>query len=319
MKKLSATGDLLGVIDVGSNTVKALLARRGPRGDIEGVWMRTEEARLGTAFGKPGCAPAFSDEEMRLGATVIAGLAETLRARGASHVVAVATSIVREATNAPTFCEQVRKVAQIDLRVISGDEEARLACLGIASDALLEQTPRFVLADLGGGSLEIVEFAQGCVVQAVSLPLGAVRLMREYQPSPALPLDDTTRAKLGQRALSSIQGCGFSFPREPGVPLVGTGGAFTILRVLKATALGVSLEETPAFIPLNYLSALQDELCSVPLDERCRRYPALPQQRADILPAGLIVLQTLAREAAAEGYLHSRRNLRFGVAAELLP
>ena len=96
-------------------------------------------------------------------------------ASSASAAPAIATCAVREARNGPEFCRQVREQVGLDVEVISGDREARLAFSSV-QHAFDLTGKNVIVADIGGGSTEIV-FATGNLIEAIfSTPLGAVRL-----------------------------------------------------------------------------------------------------------------------------------------------
>src|SRR5262249_3159431 len=112
---------------------------------------------------------------MRRAGLVCAKFAEIARSRGAHDVIAVATSATREAQNRVAFVRHLRRLAHVDLRVISGKEEARLLYLGVASGANIGGRQTLFL-DIGGGSTEVIVGDQQQYRFLDSLKLGAIRL-----------------------------------------------------------------------------------------------------------------------------------------------
>lgn len=156
------------VIDIGSNTVR-LVAYIGPA-RVPRPWLNESvTARLGRDLASTGLMP---EKAMKQALAALARYATILGDLGVTDVITVATAAVRDAGNGPAFLSEVRKLG-LEPRLLSGEEEALGSALGIIGafpDA------RGTVADLGGGSLELVEVADGTCTHGVSLPLGTLRL-----------------------------------------------------------------------------------------------------------------------------------------------
>src|SRR6516164_8915032 len=167
-----AGGQVVGFIDLGTNSVRLLLVRINPNHSYTVLAEQKETIRLGEGeFRRNTLQP----EAMRRAGLVCARFAEIARSRGAAQVLVVATSATREAENRAAFVRHLRRVAGIDVRVISGKEEARLIYLGVASGANIggRQT---LFIDVGGGSTEVIVGDQQQYRFLDSLKLGAIRL-----------------------------------------------------------------------------------------------------------------------------------------------
>src|SRR5579872_2862705 len=167
-----AGGHVVGFIDLGTNSVRLLLVRINENHSYTVLAEQKETVRLGEGeFRRNTLQP----EAMRRAGLVCARFAEIARSRGASEVLAVATSATREAENRSAFLRHLRRVAGIDVRVISGKEEARLIYLGVSSGANIggRQT---LFIDVGGGSTEVIVGDQQQYRFLDSLKLGAIRL-----------------------------------------------------------------------------------------------------------------------------------------------
>lgn len=302
-------------IDVGSNTIKMLVGTLDPAGDrVLSLRERTLDVRLGDALGKS--APMLSPQAMQEGVTAVGSLLQEARAERADPVVVVATSAVRDALNQADFRTLMREGTGLDLQVLSGEAEASLAAAGVAQDPAIPTGGSFVLADLGGGSLELVRPGADPAPKRVSLPLGALRLTRRFVPDPAGSIPVGVREEVGSWVWRLVRESGFRFPADR-VVLIGTGGGVTYARLLLGRERGLPLEECPAYIPLDDLRRVGEQLSRAPLSERVRRWE-LPPGRAEILPVSWFVLEALGRLAAVDGLTHSFCNLRFGVVATLL-
>lgn len=156
------------VIDIGSNTVR-LVVYSGPQRAPD-VWLNEKvTARLGRDLATTGLMP---DEAMSLAMRGLSRFATILKDIGVTDVRSVATAAVRDADNGPQFVERVRALG-LDVDVLSGEEEAVTSAYGVIGGF---PGAHGVVADLGGGSLELVAIASGEASHGVSLPLGTLRL-----------------------------------------------------------------------------------------------------------------------------------------------
>ena len=109
------------VIDVGSNSIKLLVADRAP-GGLREIVSTTLEVRIGTGIGSG--KPSLTHEGMERGVAAISRLVSDAKAQGAERFMAVATSAVRDASNGGVFREQVQAATGLELRILTGIEEA---------------------------------------------------------------------------------------------------------------------------------------------------------------------------------------------------
>ena len=191
------------VIDVGSNTIKLLVARGAPAG-IGRIHARTLEARLGAGLGRE--RPRLAPDSLARGIDAVRTLAAEARLHGADVTAVVATSAVRDAENGREFAAAVTGATGLPLRILSGTDEARLIGRGLRCDPALTAADDLALFDLGGGSLEALEFRGAAVRCALSLPLGCVRLTERFVANPALPLPETARAPRASRPQCGASG-----------------------------------------------------------------------------------------------------------------
>jgi exopolyphosphatase/guanosine-5'-triphosphate,3'-diphosphate pyrophosphatase len=308
---LKAKERVVSIIDIGSNTIKFLVAK-GP-----GVTVLDEvsvDTRIGTGMGR-GDRIVLQKGAMDASVACVKRLLERAAAFSPAETVVVATSAVRDAENGGEFSAQLKATTGLSVRILSGDEEARLVGCGVAQDPAIDPRRSFYLMDLGGGSLELLEFCGGKVRQKVSLPLGAVRLNEKLVKNPALPLGEDGIAEVSEYVTESVAASGFSF----GIPgaLVGTGGSLAHARFILGHACGKAPSESDPVIGSAELRALTKKVAAMTLAERCT-LPHLPAARADIMPVSLVVIATIMGLSTSGTIVHSFYNLRFGLAAEML-
>jgi len=303
------------VIDIGSNTIKLLVATRAAAGPITTLHFAAEEVRISRGLG--AARPVLSEEGMARGLAAIQRLLAVAGRFAPRETVLVATSAVRDAANGAVFCARIAAATGHPVRILTGDEEANFIGRGLMVDPALTGLCDFYLFDLGGGSLECLMFCGRATAQALSLPLGCVRLTESCVPDPAQPFTAADRASIAATVREVLAASGFRFALPPASPAVATGGTVTAARAILAAQTGRSLEETPATVSTAELEQLLGLTAPLPLPQR-RAVPGLPSKRADVFPAALATLLEVAGLAQVDRFAHSFYNLRYGIAAESL-
>jgi exopolyphosphatase/guanosine-5'-triphosphate,3'-diphosphate pyrophosphatase len=303
------------VIDVGSNSIKLLVADGGTGEIPVEVASRTLEVRISQGISSE--RPHLSIDGIERGIGAVLTLATEARVRGAERIVAVATSAVRDASNGQEFHDRARTDAGVTLRILTGSEEANLIGLGLMTDPAFRNLRDFTTFDLGGGSLECLSFRDRAVFQAISLPLGCVRLTEMFVAAPDRPMDEAEAACIRLHVRTSLSQAEAPLPVPRGSAVIGTGGTLTTVRAIVAANDGVPVAAADPVISVALLRGILASVGAADLEAR-RRIPGLAAERADVFPAALVTLLTLADLGGFDAFRHSFRNLRWGVAAELL-
>lgn len=308
------TTPTVAVIDIGSNSIKGLVAARRADGQVESLEHRTLDARISAGISQH--PPRLGESGMAAGVAAVTELVAMARAHQPEEIVLVATSAVRDAANGAEFRERVRAVTGLTLRILSGDEEARFIGLGLLCDPALTGWTDFHVFDLGGGSLECLSFANRSPIRACSLPLGCVRLSERFVGDLSAPLAAEADAAIRAHVGAVLHDAGLTF--EPrGWPAVFSGGTITTSRAIVAEARGIGLHDTAARVTTELLVALHRKLARLPLADR-RLVPGLPPRRADVMPTALATVLALADFGGFTAFQHSFFNLRWGIAAARL-
>lgn len=305
----------IAVIDVGSNTVKLLVAERDAGRAPAALHQRTLETRI--SAGLSGTPPRLAEAGMDAGVAAVATLLGEAQGFRPDETVIVATSAVRDAANGGEFRGRVHAATGQHLRILSGDEEATLIGRGVRSDPALADLTEFQLFDLGGGSLEILTFRAGRATAALSLPLGCVRLTERFVARPAEPLDPATRARI-EAFVRDALGASGAVPAVPPVSAaVFAGGTMTTARAILGARSGATLERSSPVLGVPDLAALLDDVAARPLVERLA-IRGLSAGRADVFPAALVTVLAVAAVGGYRAFRHTFHNLRWGVAADRL-
>ncbi|HYV99145.1 MAG TPA: Ppx/GppA phosphatase family protein [Gemmatimonadaceae bacterium] len=289
----------IAAIDIGSNSIRQIVADVSPNGAIRVVDEMKAAPRLGSGLSKQN---RLGDEPMRLAIDALGRMATLAKQLGAARVDAVATSAVRDADNGAAFLSRVRQATGLRVRVLVGEEEARLAFRSALAHFELGKG-RAVVMDIGGGSLELALSADGLLERLVSLPYGALRLterfLRNRSPKRVEKLRKFIRADI-QKALPLRDWRGAS--------VIGSGGTFTNLAGIYLSRQGMRAVRSVhgTRIPRVEVEHILQMLQTMTPEERLA-VPGLNSGRADIIVAGLaIACEVLARveprEVAASAY-----------------
>ena len=307
--------DTVAVIDVGSNSIKLLVARAGATSNsLETLCSETIETRI--SGGISSKLPSLNEDAITAGSATIAKLQKMAQNYQPDHTVIVATSAVRDAINSDDFIQNVAEATGLQIRILSGTEEAKYIGQGITCDPAIGGMTSFIQTDIGGGSLELIRFDAGQIQQAISLQLGAVRLTQRFIEDANAPLTLKIEASIRRYVTEQLMSSDFDFsPAE--LPLIGTGGAYTVSRAMLVVDTESKIEHSSPHLERSTLSHLKNKLAPLPLKERLS-IPHLPAARADIMPTALITIDALLEVANRSKLTHSFYNLPYGVAAYLL-
>src|SRR5204863_1657207 len=163
-------------IDIGSNSIRQTIADVSPTGVIRVVDEMKAAPRLGAGLYERG---TLSEISIQNALTVLSRMATLANQLGVKRTEVVATSAVRDAANGDQFLALVREETGLKVKVLHGDDEARLAFRSALAHFDLA-VGRAVVMDIGGGSLELALSADGLVERLISFPFGALRLTEEY-------------------------------------------------------------------------------------------------------------------------------------------
>lgn len=301
------------VIDIGSNSIKVLVAARAPDSGLEIVLHKSLDARI--SAGISAAEPRLSEDGMTRGVAAVQELLALAAPHSPARTLLVATSAVRDAANGAEFRERVRAATGHEIRILTGREEANGIGRGLTADPALADLRGFYVFDLGGGSLECLEFRDRQIQQELSLQLGCVRLTEKFVRAPNAPFANDSRALIAAHVAATLRASSFRFGATRHA--VGTGGTVATVRAILGARTGKKAEETEPRVTTAELTALLDFLAPMPLEER-KRVPGLPPARADVFPTALATILAVAEAGGFTEFRHSFYNLRYGLAAELL-
>lgn len=303
-------GDIrVSAIDIGSNSIRQTIADVSPTGAIRVVDEMKAAPRLGAGLDKRGTLSEIAVQAALVALTRMATLANQL---GVKRTEVVATSAVRDAENGERFLQLVRGETGLKVKVLDGEEEARLAFRSALAHFDLG-AGRAVVMDIGGGSLELTLSADGLVERVISLPFGAIRMTEQY-------LEDGQKKKALRKLRKHVR----NELREylparhwHAARIICSGGTFTSLAAIHLARSGMESAKTVhgTVIPRVDLEHLVDLLYNMSPEER-QTVPGLNPARSDIIVAGLAVAAEVAARVEARELVVSSYGIREGLLLE---
>lgn len=292
------------VIDVGTNSVKFHIGERAVDGTWETVEDRAEVTRLGDGLDEDGRLRA---EPIDRTADAVAGMVAEANRAGVLAVAAAGTAGLRIAPNAADFVDAVRARCGIEVEVVSGEEEARLAYRA-ATSALAAPRGSLAVFDTGGGSSQFTFGRDGRVREQFSVPVGAVRYTERFGLAEAVDEDALAEAlKAIDGDLSSLDG------RPAPEALVGMGGALTNMAAVKHQLAAYDPDVVQGTVLDREEIDRQLELYRARGGDDRRGVVGLQPGRADVILAGACIVRTVLAKLGVGSLTVSDRGLRHGL------
>jgi exopolyphosphatase/guanosine-5'-triphosphate,3'-diphosphate pyrophosphatase len=299
-------------IDIGTNSVLLLVAEVTSAG-LTAVEERATVTRLGQDVDRTG---VIQDAALARTTTCLTEYASRIRALGVSRVAVAGTSALRDASGGESVSSFVESCLGAPLRVISGQEEARLTFLG-ATSGLESDCFRRVAFDVGGGSTEIVLGVRGRqedlrLEYLQSFDVGSVRLTeRHIRTDPPSPNEIHAATEAAEVTFADVPALACD---EPPIGIAGT------VTTLAAVALGMETYDGARVhgqrLAVVDIERMVAKLAALPLADR-RLVPGVHPGRADVIVAGGIVVLAVLHRLGAKVMQVSDRGLRWGLASEL--
>lgn len=297
------------MIDVGTNSTRMLIADVHDR-KVSVVERQSRVTRLGRGVDHSG---QLSAEAIELVCETIGGYVELIDELGVEERAVIATSAVRDAENGAAFAAELRERFALDARVIDGGEEAELTYAGVASER--PGNERLLVADIGGGSTEIVTGVGPSPDFNVSLQVGVVRHTERFLTGDPPPTSDLERLARDVNDLIAESLSGQDLPPvDAGVAVAGTPSS--------TAAMDMQLDPYDATavegyrLPLKTIQWWLSRLASMPLAER-REVTGLHPDRARAIVAGLVILIEVMRTFGLDEIEVSEHDILYGTAIRL--
>ncbi|MFW6034690.1 MAG: Ppx/GppA family phosphatase [Halothermotrichaceae bacterium] len=295
-----------GAVDIGTNSCRMLIAES--KDDcVYKIKQQLEITRLGEGVDQNRI---LAKEAIERSAAVVQKFYEVMTKSGVEKIAIVGTSALRDVNNTRLLEEKIKAITGTDLKIISGKKEARLNYLGAGIDTEKE----FVLIDIGGGSTEFVWQEEGNIVFR-SLDVGAVRMTERHIKSTILPIPVDELSQIAEDIAANINDNINNIGKLENA--VGVGGTITTIAAIES-----QLTKYDSDIIHNYqlsydrIKQILNKLAQLTLAER-KQVTGLQPGRADIIVAGIKILQVIMQELKIEQITVSDHDLLFGIIKDL--
>ncbi len=293
-------------IDIGTNTILLLIADVEADGSISMIRDEQVIARLGKGV---DANRQISGETLERARSYLSSYKEMIDAAGVQRVIAAGTSFLRDARNQKEFVEFIRNKLGIEVRILSGEEEANLTYQGSVSEFRTNEQQHFAVLDIGGGSTELTLGINEEVHQHTSIDVGSVRITERFlRVSPPSPDSLAEARQFIKNSLSVVPQ-----PHRP-TRFIGVAGTLTTLAAIDLRLKHYDRTTVTGHV-LSYetINSIFEELKGKSIDE-IRSYPQILAGRSDILLAGVLILLEVLRATRMDSITVSDSGLRFGLA-----
>ncbi len=298
----------IAVFDIGTNSIHMKIVDIHKNLLFEVLDHEKDMTRIGDG--------SFKDRKLTKKATrraigVIRKFVALAYAEGVTRFVAVATSAVRDARNGDDFVKTLFIKTGVRVKVISGEEEARLIFLGVASGTDTKQGKVLVI-DIGGGSLELVLGDQKKIYYAESFELGVARLRDRFTPK--LPASKKALKQLKAYAQERLKGAAERLRKKGFSTIVGTAGTFiNVASMVYEEREGRRLR-LRGYQALNRTQFMRQGRKWLKMSQkRLEELPGLENKRADTVAVGMVLIETLFRLLKAQTIFISDKGIREGI------
>ncbi len=296
----------LAALDIGTNSIRCIVVEVDKLGKFKVLDDEKATVRLGEGIVKDG---VITEAAWQRAMEALARMKKIVDGYGVMGVEAVATSAVRQASNGDAFVKAVADTVGLQISVISGEEEAELAALSALNNFDMEGT-RYAMADIGGGSVEVITALGNHIDEIYSLELGAVVLTENFINSDPIKQDEYRRLRKHIRKTLRSALVGEDLPVQC---LLGSGGTMTSIAAM------VMAMRKEGYGSIHGYEVLRSEVVHLlamllrkDVKER-KSLPGLPPDRADIIVAGVTLVDELMGLFKANLLKINERGIREGL------
>lgn len=296
------------VIDLGTNTFHLLVAR--PGNGKEAFDILYKERRF-VKLAEEGIE-TIGEKALKRGMDALTHFYRKMQEFEVTEVRAVGTAALRTASNGPLFVREVKKKIGLDIHLINGLQEAEFIAKGVAHAIPDLQNERYLIIDIGGGSIEFIIAQKGQVVWKGSFMIGVALLSKLFPNSD--PIKPEEVRMMTSYLETHLRELGAALETHPCRILIGASGTFDVLEnFLSDREQGTTYSR----FPTKLFQPLYQELLSTTVIDRMRT-PEIPLERVDMLIPALVLVHTVVHIAQIEEIIVSAYALKEGVLSEML-
>ncbi|MBC8267520.1 MAG: Ppx/GppA family phosphatase [Rhodospirillaceae bacterium] len=290
------------IIDIGSNTLRLVVYDAPLRLPIP-MFNEKAQCELGRGLAASG---RLNPEGVLLAMNSLSRFINLSHSMGADHLELVATSAVRDAVDGPDFVAEVKRRFNLDVKVLSGPEEAQLAAMGLLSGVPLADG---LLGDLGGGSLDLVALEKGSFGEQGTLPLGHLRMAE------AMEKGSENAANVIANSLAELPW----IKEAKGRTFYAIGGSWRALARIFISQIGHPLHVVDNFTLRRDDALRLSKIVASQRIDSLQRIPGIARRRMETLPAAAMVMDALIRTIEPQSLTFSGFGMREGQLLQILP
>ncbi len=298
-------------VDIGSNSMRLLVAEVGPQGELVRLAEDRQVTRLGESVFTRGL---LGEDAIRIAEEVLTRFRLTVASFGGAIMRTVATSATRDASNQADFLQRATAALGSPIEIISGVEEARLIGLGVNAAWPQGDEPVLII-DVGGGSAEFVLMQSGAMTEGYSRPLGAVRLKEVFLDKDPPRREQILRLQefIDEKLELVVRRLG----RQAFVRAIGTSAsAAAIISAVNGIARNDRAAANRQTATLEQIRKLYRDLIEMPIERR-RKMTGIGPRRAEIIVAGAAVFLRAMERFDLPVLHYSSAGVREGIVADL--
>ncbi len=293
------------IIDIGTNTCLLLIAESSGVGEMKVIADIHAIARLGAGVDRSKHIQPESYERLK---SILLDHKKIILKNTADATVAIATSAMRDALNRDVIIQKVKEDTGFEIELLSGSDESIWSYRGtICGLKAVDLHGRLTALDIGGGSTELSIGENGKYISGKSINIGAVRIKERFLSSYTESSVNSARTFIRSELHHSFSGIHTH-------KLIAVAGTPTGLAAIKLKLQTFDAEKVNgAILSLKELSGIVQEILSLSAVDIVKKYPAIHPDRADILPAGALILEETLLFLHLNEVQVSTYGLRYGI------
>ena len=282
----------IGTIDIGTNSMRLLIANYN-NGKIENRKKYVNTTRIGQGVDKEGY---ISEEALQRNINALEEFANICKVEECQAIYCMGTSALRDSKNGNIFVDRAKKKTNIDVEIISGNEESNLGFMGVLEG--LDTDEQILVIDIGGGSTEFIVGDIEGIKFAKSENVGALRMTEKFLAKD--PIDTNEFSNMSKFIYSEIKDTIDYIKSKQIKKLVGIGGTITSLSAMNQELEVYSMEKIHnSEVSIKNIKDILQNLKQMTLNDK-KTLKGLQPKRADIITAGVEILNIIMENLEIE-------------------
>lgn|GEM_PF-170141 len=296
------SGKYFAALDLGTNSFHLTIVKKKSNGQLEQVYDAKEYVRIGESVFKNDLI--ITEDKIIEARNAVKKFYKVIKSYDASYKI-IATSAVRDAVNGGEFISIISKEINSKIEIIDGTRESNLIYEGVQKS--LNNEKKYLIIDLGGGSTEFIIADNSKIYFSKSINIGVIRLMKEYFPEYEISNEYVIKAEefikdSFKNIIPELNEIGFD-------DVIGVSGTFISIN---------KFINSNGKIKKDNFSEYKNLIMSKKRVEERRELVGLELERADIIPAGFLIIENIFQSLNIDSIAISYKSIRDGLISELI-